>query len=95
MKTIWKYDLCITYYQEILMQKDAVIIDIQNQNDILTMWAKVDTSAAKEYRKFSVYGTGHQINNEDRLYYIKSVQMPPFVWHVFEIHEIKYPTIHM
>jgi len=80
--TIWKTALhpdC-----QIKMPVDAQILSVGKQGDGLCMWYLVDTDGQDEYRRFIVYGTGHDID-ERGLEYIDTVMMEEFlVFHVFE-----------
>lgn len=86
-KKIFKYPVHITDLQTIEMHKGAEILCFQVQETIHgnfpTLWAIVDPDAPKETRSFRVIGTGNPIENDMREY-IGTVQMPPFVWHLFE-----------
>ena len=88
MKTIWKFPLVLTDMQEIVMPKDAEILDIQEQHDALCMWALVDPAAEKVSVAIRCYGTGHDVPDNVRKYaptvvYLATVQQGSFVWHFF------------
>lgn len=92
MKTIFKYRLEITDEQELMLPKDAEILTIRMQEEVMQLWALVDTVAELETRKFRIAGTGHSIDcGKDQYYtYIATVEMGEvgFIWHVFELCEI-------
>ena len=78
---IWKYEVPIQSEVQIAMQHGAVPLFFGLQGDIPTLWAKVDPTVHKCKRKFRVVGTGHDIPEG---VYVGTVQVPPFVWHLFD-----------
>lgn len=86
MKKIWKYSLHLDLESEFIeMPKGAEILSAQNQNGTVCIWVLVDPLAPKEKREIAVWGTGHKIWRDSNLQFIGTVQVEPFVWHVFEI----------
>ena len=77
MKTIYKYVL-----QK--MPKGARILDIQNQNNEIVMWALVDSDLSDEPRYFEIYGTGEELPLGIIRKYIGTVQVGYLVCHIFE-----------
>ncbi len=86
MITIHKHELKPTHYQEIELQIGCIILDLQNQDGHIEMWVMVDTDAKKIKRKFLVYGTGEDLYHGTLfpLTHLKTIQVQPFVWHIFE-----------
>jgi hypothetical protein len=94
MKTIYKYSLEITDFQEVDMPEDAEILCVQAQpapygaplKEQLTMWAMVDTENAIATRRFRIFGTGNPVEHEHSIKYIGTVQMHnhKLTWHVYE-----------
>ena len=87
MKTIYKYELEITYRQDLMLPIEYDVIDVDAQNGKLCLWAIVDPEE-KETSSLTVMikGTGHDITDEEyhQFFHVKSVVMPNFlVWHVF------------
>ena len=84
---IWKYKLEITGLQKIEMPKGSEVLSVDNQNGRLCLWAKGDINKPKEVRHFEIFGTGDLMPSLINLKhtFIGTVQIPPFVWHVFEI----------
>ena len=82
---IFKYYLRVTDEQEVLMPKDWHVLSVGVQASELVVWAGVDETAQKVPVKFYVVGTGNPAEHvaEDGIRFIGTVQMPPFVWHVF------------
>ena len=87
MKKIYKYRIEATDDQNIEMPVGAKILTVQNQYGIPCIWAMVDTNAEKERVHIKVYGTGHTIQDSDRLEYIGTFQMcgGALVFHAFKV----------
>jgi len=82
---IWKYGLEITDAQSVRMPFGAVVLGVGAQGDALVMWARHDADEKRrEHRAFLVLGTGNGFPVEVLGCHVGSVQMGPFVWHVFE-----------
>lgn len=81
---IYKYQLTITDTQTVLMPKRFRVLSVGTQTDGLFVWALVDETTEMVPAKFLIVGTG---NPADAAYhqatFIGTVQLPPFVWHVF------------
>lgn len=86
MKAIWKFKLNVTDKQEVEMPKEATILCVDTQAEMLCLWAIVDPEAAKEKRAIAIVGTGHAMPQET-LSYIGTAQMSggALIWHVFEV----------
>jgi hypothetical protein len=87
MLTIYKYPLKLgATYDSLGMPKGAKILRAEFQNNILTLWAMVDTELTDERRYFVTFGTGHDMGayDENKLFYISTVFITQFVFHVFE-----------
>lgn len=87
MITIHKYKLFFGVGVE--MPKDAKILSLQIQDGYICIWAMVDTDKPVERRRFTRYGTGHEIIASDVrfLKFIETIQDGPLVWHIFEVKE--------
>lgn len=71
---------------ELKLPKGCAVCDIQAQGGMVCLWAIVDIHAELETRKFKLIGTGWQIDDIEKIYFVKTVQMPEgYVWHVFEV----------
>ena len=84
---IWKYPLDRMEDQDLLMPVGAEILCVQEQDDKVVMWVKVDPDAKKRFRHVKIVGTGEPFerigifqNN-----YIGTIQQGMNVWHVFEL----------
>ena len=82
MKTIYKYEVA-GQVTEHTMPAGAKVLTFQAQGDSLFFWAEVDTDAAVESRVFRIAGTGMPIDETHQ--YIGTAQVPPFVWHLYEL----------
>lgn len=83
MKTIWKFPLAEKHSQEIEMPQGAQIMCVQMQAGTVCIWAMVHPNAEKECRTIEIYGSGHEIGDQRRVY-LGTFQSGPFVFHVFE-----------
>lgn len=61
MKTIYKYPLQVTDYQEVQIPWDAQLLSVQVQNGTPCLWALVETTRQKERVVIDIYGTGNPI----------------------------------
>lgn len=82
---IYKYPIAISENFTILMPLGAEILSFQAQNDILNIWAAVWPNSSFEERKFSLLGTGFDIDMDLVKKFIGTVQVMDgrFVWHLF------------
>ncbi len=88
-KTIYKYPLLVTDYQEVLMTFGAEILTIQTQDENACLWALVDPQETRvEYRNIETFGTGHPIHCDMGVSrkYISTFQLRggSLVFHTFE-----------
>ena len=84
---IYKYPIPITDKFTIEMPLDAKILSLQLQHDMPMIWAAVWENSSLEKRKFSICGTGHDIDMDDVKSFIGTFQQynGQFVWHLFEM----------
>lgn len=82
---IFKYTLDVADTQQIEMPQGAKILSCQAQNNEPQLWVLVDDSAPIEARTFTMYGTGHPIENDPGRY-VGTYQLHDgaLVFHVFE-----------
>lgn len=86
MNKIFKYPLKTKRQQVITLPIGAKILSIQNQKDIATMWALVDTEAPVEDITIETYGTGEQLPDYISMVdYMGSRVSDQFVWHYFKV----------
>ena len=86
MKTIWKFHLIVETNQRFTIPRGARFLSVQGQHDEIVMWWLVDPRQPPESRRFSVYGTGHDMPDNPGAY-LGTVQTDGggFVWHAFEV----------
>lgn len=86
MRTIYKYE--ILPGQSIPLPKGAAILSVGAQGDNMFLWAMIDPheDVVSQVRCIEVYGTGHNIPEQDSLVFIGTVMMRggSLVFHVFE-----------
>lgn len=84
MKTIHKYKLDITDFQNVSMPSLHKVLSAQEQNGEICVWAWVNTETPSVNKIFAVFGTGNPVDIEGWRF-IDTVQMPNgLVWHVCE-----------
>jgi hypothetical protein len=85
VRIIYKYPLEMTGYLQVIdMPRGAVIRHCDVQNGQICLWAEVDMTASdSKGRSFGIVGTGLLISDAARDY-VGTVQIPPYVWHVYE-----------
>lgn len=87
MKVVHKYQLTPDAFQSVEMPRDAQILDVQLQNDVLQLWALVDLGERiTRIRFIRIAGTGHPMH-QPIIKYISTFQMArgQLVFHVFEV----------
>ena len=88
-KTIYKYPLAVSDFQEVLLPLGAEILTVQVQGENACMWALVNPDEhQKEGRNIEIFGTGHPIGYDMgiRRKYISTFQLQgsQLVFHAFE-----------
>ena len=84
---IYKYDFPLQDVVDLLLPVGSKILKIEPQNNKPKYWLLRpvdDTNSRVEVRRFRVYGTGHYIEDIERLTHITSFQDGDFIWHIFE-----------
>jgi hypothetical protein len=90
VRTVWKFPLEVTDWQEIEMPQDAEILHVGDQSPAtsprrtLEVWALVDPNNPRVARKFAIHGTGHPVTEGGT--HIGSIITAggALVWHVFD-----------
>lgn len=79
---------------ELLLPKDAKILDVQVQDGTPHLWARVDTTAPLEERTFYVVNTGERMPEDEELVYVATFQQDngAYVGHVFEYRRAQTPV---
>lgn len=89
MKTIYKYELTAHQKQSVALPKDAVILHVDNQREMICIWCELDPEDKDlRARMFEVFGTGHEIHEDmgiERIY-IGTVKLQggDYIFHVYE-----------
>jgi hypothetical protein len=86
MKTVWKFPLEVTDYQEIKMPVGAKILCIQAQSEKPCLWALVDPYANTYSVTIVMCATGHEIHGRHNLDYLGTFQLyaGSLVFHAFQ-----------
>ena len=83
MKTIYKYNLYEGGYTKVPFLRN--LLDIQLQGEDIVAWFEVSTIAnrliTEHSTEITLVGTGREIPED--FSYFKTIQQPPFVWHVY------------
>lgn len=87
MKTVWKFPVSRASITRIDIPFDAKIalVGLDPATGGVAIWVQLEKTAEKETRRFRVYGTGQDIEPDDR--HVGSVIDRDFVWHVYEMVE--------
>ena len=89
MQKIYKYKVPINLsFFHLDLPEKAQFLAFQLQGAQPVLWALVNTERVEETRHFAIRGTGEAMggwHSTDK--YIGTVQIPPFVWHLFETKE--------
>lgn len=83
MISVFKTTLEVTDEQKVPLQEGSAIIKVAEQHGKITLWYVCDPEAELTEETFYVVGTGHQLPDTFPGKYVDSVQIDPFVWHVF------------
>lgn len=94
MKTIHKQTFETTDTVALTLSKDSEILTIQTQNNIPCVWYQFDLDNRRdlEARVLLIFGTGHEIDDENRdMEYLGTYQLNEgtFIFHVFELIKIR------
>jgi hypothetical protein len=87
--TIWKYELTTVdqlWHQNkvsISMPWGARLLHVGVQNDVLCVWAMIDTLREAESRSILICRTGNPCPADERRY-VGSVEIGLCIWHVFD-----------
>ena len=89
MKTVWKWQFdLMTVTATFKMPAGASIVNIEYEKfssveGRISIWATIETTEAELVeRTFTLYGTGHKV--EENTVYVGTVRVGQFVFHLFE-----------
>lgn len=83
---IYKHNLELVDEQSFELPVDATVLAVQIQGDELCLWETHlddECTMKKSPRRVTIVGTGRPYDEVRAGKHIGTVQMPPFVWHVF------------
>jgi len=83
MDTVYKYKVSPTS-EFVSLPKGAEVLTFGDQKGEIYLWARVDPDAEIETRRFTVVGTGHDMESGS-LEYINTIFVAGFVFHAFEV----------
>ena len=81
--TIYKYLLMITDEQLLTVPEGAAVLHVGEQDGELCVWCLIDPKAPNVQKMVRIYGTGNPYDGDLEQFHVGSVQIGPFVWHVF------------
>ena len=82
--TIFKYPVPIQDQPVIPLPVDAKILSVAEQDDLIYLWALVDTEAEFERRPFSLRGTGHPADGLENVPFIGTIHYGSLVFHLWD-----------
>ena len=88
MERIWKYPLEIEDRHDYVMPAKSEILHVGEQNEKLYVWIRSIEDAPRTKRRIVIYGTGHQIHNDNEKYVGTVIMSYGLVWHVYDAGEI-------
>jgi len=85
LNSIWKFELKVADEQLVEMPAGSLLLDVQVQNGVPCVWARVDPEQPKVQRKLITHGTGHPVPDTTGDH-VGSYQLQggSLVFHVFE-----------
>ena len=84
MKTIYKYSL--TPDGTLDLPRGAEVLTVEAQGLTIQLWAKIDTEAATEPRRFVTFGAGMEIDAHlEPMRFIGTSFLGSLVFHTFEL----------
>lgn len=89
MKVIYKYPVHAPGHNKIQMPKGYMILKLgYDPNNILCIWALVNTDNEKEDVFISMVGTGWPLDFDSvKAQYLDTINDGPYVWHGFKVEE--------
>lgn len=85
-RVIYKHELELIDVQQVILPLGAQILDVQEQDGKLQLWALQTTDPEQPpcQRIIVIVGTGIEFPAQDFIEHITTVQKDNFVWHIFE-----------
>lgn len=92
MKSVYKYALSDAGYQSVAMPEDAEILTARPQNNVLCVWALVDTERPPVLRHFVIVPTGEAVVGASLTYIgqivLSGAAFGELVGHLFEVNRL-------
>ena len=85
MRTIWKFPLELASRQDVLAPTGTKFLAAQLQKGQICLWGEVETDLVQIPHTIGIVGTGRNDLPGEPRRYIGTVQMLPYVWHVYEL----------
>ncbi len=88
MRVIWKFPLKLTNeVQEIQIPDTHCFLHAGMQSELFCAWFEVEDDRPLVKRAFRIFGTGHEIPEEQKHFYayMRTTQDDGFVWHLYEL----------
>lgn len=85
MKTIWKFPIELAGRQEVMAPTGTKFLSTQLQKGQICLWGEVDTDRIEIPHQIAIVGTGRDDMPADPKRYLGTVQMLPYVWHIYEV----------
>ena len=86
MRQILKFPIGYLGRASLTMPRNADILDVQDQNGTLMIWAICDSAQPYEIVQIDVLGTGWEVPHDvGASEYLATVQQGSLVWHVFRV----------
>ena len=84
---IYKFPVPLEDIFTIDMPIDSKILSFQEQKGNLVLWTAFWPNSSREQRKFTLVGTGHDIDMDLVKQYIGTAQLfkGDYIWHLFEL----------
>ena len=83
-REIWKFPLRDSL-NKVPLSVGAKVLHVHAQGNDICLWALIEPEAAREFRRFTVYGTGHSMPDDPGVYIgTAHLQGGALVFHVFE-----------
>lgn len=88
-RVVWKFPIAIGPVTTISIPRSAQVrlAALDPASGDPAIWVELDPEAAREDRRFVIYGTGHEIEGDGGYPYdlhVGSVIHGAFVWHIYE-----------
>ena len=87
MKTVYRYEINQAI-NDVNLPIGAKVLSVGVANNIISLWALVDTESGTEKRKFLVFGTGSDMSKTEtyNLTFVGTIRKSnTYAFHIFEV----------